>query len=277
MKKRLISLALLLILILVPALTAQAAEGVYIYDTVGILTADEQNALQQKAAEISEQYECAVYVVVVDDFQKYTNYSVRQAAENIYTDNGFGWGEEKSGVMLLLSMAERDYSLIAYGYGNTAFTDYGKDILSEKFLDDFKGDNWYAGFDDYVGYSGEMLQRSREGSPIDVSSDGVRGASRSLREKLGPIGLFLIIIVLPVAIAFIVCSTMKAKMKSVRRAVSAQQYNVDSAVDLYESSDVFTHVTESRVRIQNDSSRSGGGHGGTTVSSSGFSGKSGKF
>ena len=59
--------------------------------------------------------------------------------------------------MSVPTMAERDYTLIAYGYGNTAFTDYGKDKLSEVFLDDFGDDNWYSGLSDYLDKSESML------------------------------------------------------------------------------------------------------------------------
>jgi uncharacterized protein len=50
-------------------------------------------------------------------------------AKSVYQENALGYGTEKSGIILMLSMTDRNYALIAYGYGNTVFTDHGRDIL----------------------------------------------------------------------------------------------------------------------------------------------------
>lgn len=141
----------------IPAQAAQEDTVPYVCDTALLLTDEEWASLEAQAEEISQKYQCGVYFITVDDFTDYYDGSVYEAAKAIYTANSLGWGGEKSGVMLLLSMAERDYSLIAYGYGNTAFTDYGKDKLSEVFLDDFGDDNWYSGLSDYLDKSESML------------------------------------------------------------------------------------------------------------------------
>lgn len=41
---------------------------------------------------------------------------------------------------MLLSMEYRDYDIMAHGYGNIAFTDYGKEKMAERFLDEFGDD-----------------------------------------------------------------------------------------------------------------------------------------
>ena len=55
-------------------------------------------------------------------------------------------------------MAERDYSLIAYGSdAHYAFTDYGKTVLENGFLDDFRRDDWNSGFSDYISGCEQLL------------------------------------------------------------------------------------------------------------------------
>ena len=50
-----------------------------------------------------------------------------------------------------LSMAERDFQMLAHGdTANAAFTDYGKYIMQDEFLDNFREDDWYGGFADYI-------------------------------------------------------------------------------------------------------------------------------
>ena len=172
------------------------------------------------------------------------------------------YGEEKSGELLLLSMEERDYALIAYGYGNTAFTDYGKDKLTEKFLDNFKNDDWCGGFQDYLEKSDSMLQSAREGHPFDVDSNPLI--------RLAGIGISLLV---GCVAAFVIAVWVSDRMmKSVSAKTEAGAYLTAGSVVITGREDYFTHTTETRTKIEKSS-----GSGGTTVDSDGFSGKSGKF
>lgn len=294
MKKRLIAVLLLLLCVsmaLAPAALAvsisdvhivlkpEAMDGKYVRDLTLLLSESEREELERSAAEVSEEYGCGVYVILVHSWRDYYpqyNY-IWSAAEAFYKDCDLGFGSEKSGVLLLLSMSGRDYDIAAYGYGNTAFTDYGKEILAEKFLDNFKRDDWDGGIVDYIKQSGVMLKQAREGNPLDVNNRGLHGVIREFRQELGPVGLFLVIIVLPCLIALIVCRKEQKKLKSVAKAANAEFFAVPNSLQLYASEDVFSHVTETRVRIESDSDRGGGGGGGTSVNSGGFSHSSGKF
>lgn len=280
MKKLLLSLLAVLCLCASFALPALAEES-HVYDGAGLLSASERDALESQAAEISGEYDCAVYIVTVSDYCDYGSGTVRAVAESIYTDNGFGLGAEMSGVMLLLSMDDRDYALIAHGYGNIAFTDYGKDRLSDEFLDDFRRDDWYGGFADYISYAGTMLDQARAGEPLDVNSPGGGTYSRSffggLRDRLGVFGTIIVIVAVPALIALIACTVAKRNMKNVKKASGAEFFAVPGSMELYASEDRFTHVTQTRVKVEDDSDRHGGGGGGTHINIGGFSGKSGKF
>ena len=176
MKRRistLLATMLLAIFLCVPALAAgfDEAQLNFVTDEAGILSDQEWRSLETRAEEISLKYQCGVYIIV-DDFTDYVyDETVYEAAKTFYQEYSLGYGEEKSGELLLLSMEERDYTLIAYGYGNTAFTDYGKDKLADVFLDDFGDDEWYNGFSDYLEKSDSMLQSARAGHPLDVDSN----------------------------------------------------------------------------------------------------------
>ena len=264
--KRWISLAAALVLLAVLCFPVLAAEPQldHVTDAAGLLTDEQWQTLEGKAQLISKQYQCAVYIVTLDDFTNYVaTDSVYEAAKAIYREYDLGWGQEKSGVMLLLSMAERDYTLIAYGYGNTAFTDFGKDKLADTFLDDFAEDDWYAGFQDYLEKSESMLKSARAGKPLDVDSD-----------PLVRIGGLLISIGLGCLCAFLICCPLWVRMKSVSVKTEADTYIREGSVAFTAREDHFTHTTQTRVKIEKSS---GDGSGGTTVDSDGFSGKSGKF
>ena len=80
-------------------------------------------------------------------------------------------------------------------------------------------------------------------------------------------------VVIPLAVAALVCLIMLGMMKSVRPAASATAYVVGD-VKLRTREDVYTHTTETRTKIQksessSSSSSSGGGGGGGSFSRSG--------
>ena len=268
MKKQILSLLAVLLFtacVRVPAMAVgfDEAELYFVTDEAGLLSEQEWSDLEARAEEISLKYECGVYIIVVDNFTNYTDGNdVVEAAKNLYREYSLGYGGERSGVLLLLSMAERDYDLLAYGYGNTAFTDYGKDKLAEKFLDNFKEDDWYGGFQDYLEKSKSMLQSAREGHPLDVDN--------SPFIILTGIGISLL---LGCGLALLLCWLLKERMmKSVAAKTEADSYLAAGSVEITNRQDQFTHTTESRRKIEKDS-----GGGGTTVDSDGFSSKSGKF
>ena len=125
--------------------------GIYVWDTAAIMTEAEQNELQARAAEIAEKHRCACYIVTVGDYRDYSGDSPYEAAKSIWNDMDFGYGDGKDGEMLMLSMDDRDFAIIAHGdYGNAVFTDYGKEKLDEVYLDNFRDNDWYGGFSDYL-------------------------------------------------------------------------------------------------------------------------------
>ena len=158
MKKLLLTLlaaVLMVVLFVSPALAADLAN---VTDAAELLTEQQAATLEQMAEEVSERYGCGVYIVTVGDYRDLEDTDVQTCAEDLYDYFDLGIGEEKNGILLMLSMDDRDYDLCAYGYGHTAFTDYGKNQLARVFLDDFRYDDWFEGFRDYQDEAEEMLR-----------------------------------------------------------------------------------------------------------------------
>jgi len=246
-------------------------QAIYIYDEAGLFTREQYQNLQEQAMSVSNYSQCGVYFVAVNDYTDYSSYSdILSAAEELYLANGFGIGEEQNGILLILSMIERDYALVAYGdFGNMAFTDYGKDVMSENFLDDFADNHWYGGVLDYLLDCEHMLDMALEGTPLDVQ---IQGTSQDR-----PLFMAIPMALLPAAaLSLVICFIFKRQMKTARRQTDAFEYVVGNSVDFRVRQDIFTHVTHSRRKINTGGGGSKSG-GGTTVRSSGFSGRSGKF
>ena len=60
-------------------------------------------------------------------------------------------GEDRDRIMILLSMEDRDYAMFVYGpKASEVFNAYGQEQLETYFLDNFRDDDWYGGFGDYI-------------------------------------------------------------------------------------------------------------------------------
>ena len=280
MKKRAFRIALLLALALCLCIGALAdgAQLGYVTDAAGLLTQEEAARLESMAASASEQAECGFYIVTVDDFRNYYDTdSVEVAAQSIFDGYQLGWGADRDGILLLLSMAERDYDLDAHGtFANAAFTDYGKRVLAEDFLDDFSEGDWMDGFEDFLESACGFATSARSGQIVDTYGDDDydddydrRGAKRSFSpETLG------VLLLVPALGALIVCSIMKKKMRSAAEKTEAADYMQPQNIRMTRSLDQFTHVTTTRTPIERNRSS---GAGGTSINSAGHSHSSGKF
>lgn len=247
-------------LLLAFALPVQAEGSRFVFDEADFLTDEEVLPLESTAQDMAQRYGCGVYIVTTWDYSAYGN-TVRSAAENFFLSNDLGLGNDENGVLLFLSLAERDYALIAHGkLGNTAFTDYGKDLLSEQFLYNFSYDDWAGGFESYQLGCGELLAAAAAGEPVDVGQGSGTGLT------------LVMCLLIPAVIAGISCAVMVSSMKTARIKTHADDYRKEVRLSVRE--DRFITRTVVRQKLEPPPSSHSGG---TNVSSRGFSGKSGKF
>ena len=266
-------------LILAPDSASDSVSGTYILDGAGLLSAEERAKLEELSAQITAEYPINVYVLTVDDFRDINSSSVFEAAEQYYLSHGLGYGPEQDGMLLLLSMEDRDYSLIAYGnYALTNLTDYGRRKLSEQFLDDFRENDWMGGFTDYLTVTKDYLKEAKQNRPIDIYDDPPD--PKKVRSLSAVISLLL-----GFPASLLACTGMKSKMRSVKAAHAANQYLNPGSVNFSDRSEILTNTTQVRTPIpraehRGDNGGGGGasfGGGGSHVNSSGFGGHSGKF
>ena len=263
MTKKIISMVIAVVLVLMMSIAAFAnTSGRYVFDDASILTYDEIQEFNEKAAGISSEYGCEVYIIT---FESLGGYEAWELNELLYAELCESYGAGEDVVMLLLATDERQYDILAHGYGNTVFTDYGKDVMAERFLDDFGNDDWYWGFSDYLSTCDEYLWLAENGEPFDVGSEG---------DSFGTnvIGV-IIATVVSCLIAMGVCLIFRAQMKTAVMATEAKDYEKDLV--LTNHYDRFSH--RDIRRIYNPPQENNNSGGGTTVNSGGFSHKSGGF
>ena len=254
-----------------------------VVDLAGVIDSNTLAELNRMADEVSEQYACDVAAVIVKSLG---GKSVVEYADDFYDYNGYGYGQNKDGILLLLSLEERDFNFTGEGYGAVAFTDYGREnYLSPHFKEYLKGsrggvDDWTGAIRCYITDCGTLLEQARNGQPYDNygSNTAVEYEKKSPKD-VAP-GAALISAIIGFFSGGIPAGAMKRKMKSVEKNYGAGNY-ARGGLQMRRSEDRFLYSNVHRTPIPREEHRTGGGGGGSSMdfSSSGHShgGSHGKF
>lgn len=256
----LLSLSVLLIFSLgLPA----GAEESYVYDEAGLLTEQEARNLNALAGVIAEDYGCGVYMAAVEDFRDYTQTaSVYDAAWQIYHGLGLGVGENREGMLLLLSMEDRDFATFFYGEDTEyAFSPYAQEQLESYFLGYFADNDWYGGFSAYLDASGQFLMQAASGRPVRESHWGTVG----------------MVILIAAVISLVITIILWQQGKNVRMQYGAANYIAAEGLRLTGKRDMFIRQTRTRRKIETRPAPSHSGTHSRAHSGGGGSGRSGKF
>ena len=108
-------------------------------DEADVLTVEEEADVLEKLDEISERQQFDVVIACINSLG---GESAQDYADDFYDYNGYGFGEEKDGTLLLVSMEEREWYISTCGYGITAITDAGVSYLSDQFLPEMSDGNY---------------------------------------------------------------------------------------------------------------------------------------
>ena len=254
-----------------------------VVDLAGVIDANTLAELNRMADEVSEKYACDVDVVFVRSLDgKY----VVSYADDFYDYNGYGYGEDKDGILLLVSVGDREFAETTQGYGATAFTDYGLQQYIEpnftRYLINGR-DDWAGAARQFITDAGELLRQAKEGTPYDYhyyDNPVVVEHEKKTVKDVAP-GAALISAIIGFFSGGIPAGAMKRKMKSVEKNYGAGNY-ARGGLQMRRSEDRFLYSNVHRTPIPREEHRTGGGGGGGSsmhFSSSGHShgGSHGKF
>lgn len=254
----------------VPDVTGETAESQtqeptdadmnYIFDLSDQLSYEEWVELEARASDISQRHGCGVYAAFVDDFTEYGGGNdVYKTTYQLYHASELGMGADRDGIIILLSMDDRDYAMFVYGdHAEYAFDRYGQKELEDAFLGYFGDNDWYGGVSHYLDICDEYLTRAEEGKPV----------------RKNTLPMYLIVVAASCAIAGGICLMLKWQMKTVHKKAEANEYVAAGGLNLTKQYDRYTHTTETRRKIHDDSDSNSGT---SSCSGGGGSGRSGKF
>ena len=246
-------------------------------DSAGVIDADTLAALNTLAENVSEKYDCDVAVAFVQSLDgKY----VVDYSDDFFWYNGYGQGPERDGILLLISVSDREFNESTSGYAITAFTDYGLQQYIEpnftRYLADGR-DDWAGAARQFITDAEELMRQAKEGQPYDNYTQAPAARERT-RANTGVAAIISVIV--GFFSGAIPAGAMKRKLKSVEKHYGAANY-VRGGLHMRRSDDRFLYANVHKTPIPREQHRSGGGGGGSSghFSSSGhsFGGSHGKF
>ena len=281
MKRKLICLFLSIVLIFTMSLTAAASESLYrIVDDAGLLDTAEDSALEEKARLLREEYEMDIVILTVNSLDGMTP---QEYADDYYDGHGYGCGENASGVLLLLSIEERDWYISTRGEAVYALTDFGIQQLGEEMVS-VLGVSYYGGFNYFLDALPEYFDAYKNGAPIDgyadYSGDYYHGDQEEIvyyEEELSP--SFLLSLIIGVLTSGITVLIMRFSMNTKRPQRCATAYMQHNSFQLRQKQDLFLYRNVTKSRRQENKSSGGGGGSSVHRSSGGnrHGGGGGKF
>ena len=246
--KKLVFAAIILAFVFILPLTALAS-GSRVNDTADLLTDAEEEKLLTFTEEIYQKHGVDVVIVLEDTYQP----SPRYYAESYY-DNG---GYSDDGIIFYLSMYDRDWYMATSGSCMQTLSDTRLDDIFEEIRYHLSEDEFYDALSSFVFLCDGYL------------ADGPAFSDTFLG---GYILRLLVVLPIAFAVALIIVSIEKKKMKTAVLQKNANEYIIHGSVDINESKDIFVTSTVTRVPISNGNGGKSGGGGGRS-----HGGRGGKF
>lgn len=277
-RKTIISLlaALVMSLLILPATVYASDEALWdgntvpstrqkdrLVDKADLLTDSQEKDLLATLDDLSRKWKCSICLLTVDSI----NGDLQAFADDYYDYNGMGAEYNDSGVIMVISMAERDWIFSSDGYARQAITDYGRDYIVDSMIDNLRTGNYYNAFNDYANACDYLLGLYDSGTVYDVNYKAPKTSADRLRYLFYSLGIGLLVAIFPIL-------SMKADLKTVHMNRNAANYKAHNGMTLRVHSDRFINKTVTRTAIPKDDGGSrGGSFGGTTLhtSSSGHS------
>ena len=268
--KRFLSFAAMLFvlasLVIIPVMAEDGFQSEYsrLSDSAGLLDDGQRENILSALDEISVRQKFDVVIVTLESLGDYD--SAMECADDYYDYGGFGYGADHDGVLLLISMEERDYWISTCGYGIKAFTDRNIDYLKEQIQPYLSSGDYYEAFNEFISWTDIYVDDARNGTSSYDDSD----------IPLSPLW-FVIAFIVGMIISGITVAGMKGRLRSVRPKFRADSYVRDGSLRVASSRDMFLYSSVSRTAKPEPESSSGGSSTHTSSSGTTHGGGGGKF
>lgn len=287
MHKKIISILFAIILCLcmiIPAFAVEscsttsnsgfANEYSRVLDYADVLSQEENDKLEAQFGEIANRQKVDIVICFANslDGKKTADYT-----ETLYEKHNYGYGENKDGIMLLVSFEEHDWYIATRGYAIHAFTDAGIRYIGNQIKGDLGDGNCYGAAEYFGQICDELISNAKNGNVYGEPTGAIDNEDTGF--VLPPPMWILISIGAGLIVALVVVGSMKRKLKTVNLQAAANSYLKSGSLNITESNDIFLYSNVTRTAKPKNNDNNNGSGSSTHESSSGntYGGGGGKF
>ena len=210
-------------------------EEYLVFDEANLLNDSEEAALSEKLMDISYTYHAQIIVATISsmdggDIDSYLHY--------VYDSMGFGYGENRDGVLLLVCMDPREYRILSNGYAGEAIGMNQIDAISDAIVSDLSDGAYADAFSTFADQCAYYLDGYLNGFPFNFGKN------------------LIVALIIGMVAGVVVALVLKKQLKSVRQQKQANIYIKSGSMQITKSRDLFLYREVSRTK--KDSSNSSG-------------------
>ena len=236
MKRKLLSVLLVVALCISPSISASAASGADIYDEADLLSSAEETQIAEKLLNIREQFDAQIVIMTVTT----SDGSMDIFVETVYDSTNMGCGENRDGVLLLVCMDSREYRILSNGYAGEAIGMEQIDAISEAIVSDLSDGDYADAFITFADSCAYYLDGYLNGFPFNAGKN------------------LVVALIIGVVAGVLVAFVLKKQLKSVRQQKQANVYIKSGSMQITASRDLFLYREVSRTQKQSSNSSGSG-------------------
>ena len=243
--------AVLICLSVLPVLGAEIPENSrkYVVDNADVLTASQEDELNKKLLSFREENKLDIVIVTAKGISPDRRMDY---ADDFFDYNGYGYGNKKDGVLLLINIPENG----TFSENNAWISTHGKGI-------NYLNDEEISRFGQEAA---PMLKRGDFVGAFNFFQEYVK-AEISASNKKTVIFIIVFALIAATAVAFIYTGSLRKKLKTVENACEADEYVKNDSLKITRSYDHFLYSNVTKVKkvkadTSTHTSSSGETHGG---------------
>ena len=210
--------------------------------------------------------------VVVAAFETIDGASPMEYADDFYDYNGYGYGENRDGLILIVVMDTSDWWISTRGTAITAFTDAGIDYIGDQIVPYMSAGDFNGAFNAFADQCKTFMAQAATGDPFDVHN-----LPQPPKEPFNAGMAIVIALVVGFIIGKIYTGKLKGQLQSVTAQKAAAGYIRDGSLNVTNARDFFLYRSVTKTAKESDSSSGGGSSTHTSSSGATHGGGGGKF
>ncbi len=222
---------------IVSDIKAAGGKNTVLYDGANLLTDREESALNENLLSISRKHNAQIVVVTLSGI---VNADADEAVEYIYDQVGFGYGENRDGVLLLISMDSRQYRILSNGFAAAAIENKEIDDIGDVIVPNLSDGDYADAFRLFAEQTDHYITGHLTGFPFNTGKS------------------LLISILIGAVMSAVVILVLVGQLKSVRKQSQANVYVKSGSMMLTERKDIFLYRNVTRTKRETSKSSSSG-------------------